>query len=67
MNLKAKLHALFDGAYYVGIVENAKKVIDNVEQDGHLDIHWINLGNYKGSWFADPFILDVDEKRSHYL
>lgn len=62
MNYKAKLHKLIDGAYYVGIVENAYDVISNPKRYSSLDIHWIKLGGHKNTWFADPFILKADEK-----
>jgi len=61
MDIKAKLHEWLDGAYYVGIVENAADVIRNPEHNKSLNIHWIDLGAHNGSWFADPFILKADE------
>lgn len=61
MSINARLHEWFDGAYYVGIVENANDVIRNPKYYASLDIHWLDLGTHVGSWFADPFILKADE------
>lgn len=61
-NIKVKLHKWFDGAYYVGVVENADAVLAHLGKDCQLHINWINLKNYKGGWFADPFILNANDK-----
>lgn len=62
MNFFAKLHEWIDGAYVVGFVENASEVIGNPAKFKLRDIHWIDLGAHKDTWFADPFILSADEK-----
>ena len=49
---------LQESAWLLGICENG---YDDL-QAGR--IHWIDNGEYKGKkWFADPFILDYDDKR----
>ena len=62
MSLIAKLHKLVDGAYFVGIVDNANNVLSNSELHIKLDIRWIDMGAHVDTWFADPFILKADER-----
>lgn len=51
-----------ESAWLLGICLNG---FDDLKA-GH--IHWISNGKYEGKkWFADPFILDYDEKTIHLL
>lgn len=62
MGLRRIKHQLQESAWLLGICEQG---YDNLKTGR---IHWIDNGKYKGKkWFADPFILDYDEKIIHLL
>lgn len=62
MYLKKKKKELQESAWLIGICENG---YDDLMKN---NIHWIDNGVYDGKkWFADPFILDYDEKMLHLL
>ena len=51
-----------ESAWLLGICENS---FEDLKENR---IHWISNGKYEGKkWFADPFILDYDEKTIHLL
>lgn len=53
---------LQESSWLLGICENG---FDDLKEN---HIHWINNGRYEGEkWFADPFILDYNEKNIHLL
>lgn len=57
-----KKRQLQESAWLLGICENG---FDDLKENR---IHWIRNGIYEGKkWFADPFILDYDEKIIHLL
>lgn len=59
VDLGEKLH---QGACYIGLVNRAD--INHTITQQNLHIQWINPCRYgKEGWFADPFILSVDEQR----
>lgn len=45
-------------AWNIGFVEDG---IQHVIQENSLNVHWLKH-QYKDRWFADPFILDVDDE-----
>lgn len=64
------------------IISNIKKALGEMRYEvGFLDIKdihlptkerfkrikWINLGDYKDGWFADPFILSINDKHIELL
>lgn len=53
---------LQESAWLLGICENG---FDDLKIE---NIHWIDNGKYQGEkWFADPFILDYNDKVIHLL
>lgn len=48
---------IVSSAWNIGFVEDD---IQHVIQGDSLDVHWMKH-RYKDRWFADPFILDVDD------
>lgn len=56
-NIKKILGATW---YNIGFVENVSALLTQEEVDNH--IHWLDRSNYKGGWFADPFIYSVSDK-----
>ena len=62
MKLTKYWRQLKESSWLLGICENG---FDDLQ--GNC-IHWISNGIYEGKkWFADPFILDYDEKIIHLL
>ena len=47
--------------YYIGLLN--KEDIDLSAKQRFKKIRWIDLGNYKHGWFADPFIYSIDENK----
>ena len=43
-------------SYYIGFVNRAD--LDLTDAERHSKTKWLKTLNYKGSWFADPFILN---------
>ena len=49
---------LFEEKYAIGFINN-----DQLNNDNFFNyINWVDLGDYKKGWFADPFILSMSEK-----
>lgn len=60
--IKRKKRQLQESAWLLGICENG---FDDLKENC---IRWISNGEYEGKkWFADPFILDYDEKTIYLL
>lgn len=55
---KTKIRRYLDGSYFVGIVENWN--LENLDNYSSR-IRWINTDGYNAGWFADPFIINVDQ------
>lgn len=63
MFLKKKIKKLTEERWNVGFIQNS---IEDILNNSPLKVNWIKH-NYKNSWFADPFILDVTEKKIELL
>ena len=62
ISIKGLKRQLKESAWLLGICENG---FDDLKKNR---IHWISNGKYDGKkWFADPFILDYDEKKIRLL
>lgn len=60
--IQRKKRQIQESAWLLGICE---KGLDDLKENR---IHWISNGRYEGKkWFADPFILDYDNKKIHLL
>ena len=60
--IQRKKRQFQESAWLLGICENG---FDDLKENR---IHWISNGKYEGKkWFADPFILDYDEKKIFLL
>ena len=46
--------------YNIGFIEDVVELATQVDVDKR--IHWLDLGNYRDGWFADPFIYAADEE-----
>lgn len=64
-SLLSMVHKWLDGAYAVGIMESSPD--DIIAKDGIPEIHWLDMGDYDDSWFADPFVIRVDDKEIELL
>lgn len=51
-------HFLRGSRYCIGVVEGYKPF----EKFDYKRIHWLDLNGYKNGWFADPFILKVEDE-----
>ena len=60
--IRRKKRQFQESAWLLGICEHG---FDDLKENR---IHWVSNGKYEGKkWFADPFILDYDEKTIHLL
>jgi hypothetical protein len=57
MNLKKIIRSFTDERWNVGFIDND---LDSIINGDPIHINWVKH-NYKKSWFADPFILDVTD------
>ena len=54
------------GAYQIGFIEdNVYSVVYNDKK--YKKVKWVDTMKYKGSWFADPFILNADNNTIEVL
>lgn len=56
-------HYLRDKVYSVGFCLGLKSPFDF----DFANVRWLNTNGYKNGWFADPFILDVNDKLIYVL
>lgn len=63
--LLSTVHKWLDGAYAVGIIESSADEL--IAKRNTPDIHWLDMGDYDDSWFADPFVAKVDDKEIELL
>lgn len=61
MGLKEYIKRNRESAWLLGIVPNGYDDLKNG------NIFWVSKGKYKKKWFADPFILDVDDNFIYLL
>jgi len=63
MFIKNIYNKLSDRRWTIGFLQNS---IESVIRGEELRVQWMRH-NYKDRWFADPFILDVDDSYIHVL
>lgn len=58
MSIKSKVKKLTSECWNIGFIENN---LDSVMAGDPIKVRWL-CHDYKDRWFADPFILDVNER-----
>ena len=63
------IHKLLDyglrEAYYIGFVE--KDYLNLSKEERFKKISWLQLNGYNAGWFADPFILSIEQNKIQLL
>ena len=55
--IKEYIKRYCDERWNIGFIQNS---LDNILQGEDIRVQWVEH-DYKNSWFADPFILDVTD------
>ena len=63
MQIKNFFKSFSDECWNIGFIQNS---FDSILRGDNLQIKWIKH-NYKDGWFADPFVLDVNDTEIHLL
>ena len=63
MNIKSFIKSFSDECWSIGFLEND---LDSVMRGDKIHVRWMKH-HLKNSWFADPFILDVNDTEIHLL
>jgi len=63
MNIKEFIKQYSAETWDIGFIQNS---LDEILQGNEIEVRWMKH-KLKDSWFADPFIMDIDDKEIHVL